>query len=304
MAYDLPVANDALPSREVDGARYRPFIFARALFPLRAGTLTIPAARLTYTLGAGGTVFGKQERQSSSTTPRTVVVREIPAAGRPASFTGAIGVYSATAVVERSAGRVGDAVQLTVRVTGVGNVKLLPAPTLMIPNVTISSAGEAIAVDSTDLLIRGTKTFRYLLTPQRDGDLALGELRYGYFNPVRGVYEETTAPLGALRVAPGTSVIGRTQTTRRIQCCASAAGVECAGGGRRDRDVVVSPARARTRTPMAGAGDAPTLAAAAAARTSRASQARARRADRCGSVAGYAAPTAHRAAGAAGAAAQ
>ena len=206
VAYDLPVANDDLPSRTEGGARYRPFIFARALFPLRAGVLTIPPARLGYTLGATGTMFGRQERQFATTPTRSVLVRELPAAGRPASFAGAVGVYSMTALAERTTGRVGDAVQLTVKIEGVGNVKLLPAPIVDIPNITSSSSGESITVDSTDLLVRGSKTFRFLLTPRKDGELPLGTLRYAFFNPVRGAYQEATAPLGALRVAPGTTV--------------------------------------------------------------------------------------------------
>ncbi len=212
VAYDLPVANDALPSRDVDGARYRPFIFARALFPLRAGRLIIPAARLGYTLGSAGTMFGRQERQTATTPTRSVVVRELPVEGRPPRFGGAVGVYGISAAVERG-GRVGDAVQLSVTVTGAGNVKLLPAPALAIAGVTINASGESIAVDSTDLLIRGSKTFRFLLTPTRDGDIPLGDVRYWYFNPVRATYEEASAPLGSLRVAPGTAIAEDEQVT-------------------------------------------------------------------------------------------
>ena len=205
VAYDLPVQNDVLPSREVGGARYRPFVFARALFPLRAGVLQVPPARLVYTLG-GGTIFGRQERQTASTPARTVVVRELPSDGRPRDFAGAVGVYRLAAQLERGSGRVGDAVQLSVRVEGVGNVKLLPAPALEIPDVTVSPAGESIAVDSTDLIVRGSKTFRFLLTPRREGTVELGSVRYPYFNPVSGTYDEATAPVGTLQVAPGTTV--------------------------------------------------------------------------------------------------
>lgn len=206
VAYDLPVANDALPTRNVEGARYRPFVFARGLFPLRAGVLAVPPARLSYTLGSAGTIFGRQERQTSTTAAETVVVRELPAEGRPASFAGAVGVYAMSAAVEKTTGRVGDAVQLTIKLEGVGNVKLLPAPIIDIPNVTSNASGESIVVDTTDLLVRGSKTFRFLLTPKRDGDLPLGSLKYAYFNPVRGIYEESVAPLGGLRVAVGTTV--------------------------------------------------------------------------------------------------
>jgi len=206
VSYDLPVANDALPSRDVDGARYRPFIFARALFPLRAGVLAIPPARLAYTLGTAGTMYGRTERQTAATPARSVVVRELPLDGRPVSFNGAVGVYAVTAVAQRG-GRVGDAVQLTVKVEGAGNVKLLPAPRVEIPGVTVNPSGESIVVDSSDLLIRGSKTFRFLLTPSRDGEIPLGAVRYAYFNPVRSQYEEVAVPLGSLRVAAGTAVV-------------------------------------------------------------------------------------------------
>lgn len=216
VAYDLPVANDALPSRMVSGATYRPFIFARALFPLRAGPLVIPPARLVYTLGAAGTMFGRQERQTVSTPAWSVLVRELPTEGRPASFGGAVGVYDMRARVDGGVGRVGDAVQLTVDVTGVGNIKLLPAPAVSIPDVTVSAAGESISVDSSDLLVRGSKTFRFLLTPRKDGDVALGSVQYAFFNPVRGIYEERTAMLGALRVAPGTMIAGEADERRVV----------------------------------------------------------------------------------------
>ena len=208
VAYELPVVNDNLPARDVDGARYRPFVFARALFPLRAGVLLVPPARLAYSVGAAGSMFGgRQERQTAATAASRVVVRELPLAGRPTAFAGAVGVYRLSASLERESGRVGDAVQLTLRVEGVGNIKLLPAPTLTIPGISASTPLEAIAVDSSDLLVRGAKTFRYLLTPTRDGTIALGAVRYVYFNPARGVYEEATADAGTLRVAPGSTLV-------------------------------------------------------------------------------------------------
>lgn len=60
-------------------------------------------------------------------------------------------------------------------------------------------------MDSSDLLVRGSKTFRFLLTPTRAGTIALGAVRYPFFNPVRGAYQEAVADAGTLRVAPGTT---------------------------------------------------------------------------------------------------
>jgi tetratricopeptide (TPR) repeat protein len=202
-SYDLPVANDALPSRDVEGARYRPFVFARALFPLLPGVLTIPPSRLNYVLGGAGTLFGQRERQTASTQPLRVVVRELPSSGRPASFTGAVGVYALSAALDRATVRSGDAIQLTVRIDGVGNIRYLPAPRVEFGGAVVTSAGESVAVDSSDLLVRGSKTLRYLITPETVGVLDLGAVRYAYFNPVVGAYQETVASLGTIRVLAG-----------------------------------------------------------------------------------------------------
>ena len=205
MSYELPVANDFLPSRDADGRRYRPFVFARALFPIRAGLLTIPPARLVYSLGSAGTVFGRVERQTTSTRAEQIVVRELPIDGRPKDFAGAVGEYRLTAVLERTNARVGDAVQLTVRIEGVGNVKLLPAPRIAIPDVITSVPVETIAVDSSDLRVRGSKSFRFLLTPRREGVVSLGAVEYPFFNPAQGDYEVASMPLGVMRVTPGSA---------------------------------------------------------------------------------------------------
>ncbi len=207
VSYELPVANDLLSSRDADGRRYRPFVFARALFPIRAGLLTIPPARLVYSLGSAGTVFGRPERQTSATRAQQIVVRELPVEGRPKDFAGAVGEYRVTAALERTGARVGDAVQLTVRIEGVGNVKLLPAPRIAIPDVITSPPVETIAVDSSDLRVRGSKSFRFLLTPRREGDLSLGTVEYPFFNPARGDYEVASMALGVMRVAPGSAVL-------------------------------------------------------------------------------------------------
>jgi Bacterial SH3 domain len=204
--YDLPVANDALPTRDVDGVRYRPFIFARALFPLRAGTLTIPAAKLAYTLSVPRTVFGRVERQTVLTPVQRVFVRELPADSRPVNFSGAVGIFTMDAFLDSKRVRVGDALQLTVNVTGAGNIKLLPAPRISVPGMRVSPAGEDVTVDSTDLLIRGTKSFRFLLTPAARGAADIGTLRYSFFNPVRGAYDSVSVALGAVTVTGEASI--------------------------------------------------------------------------------------------------
>ena len=206
VAYDLPVNNEALPGREFEGARYRPFVFARALFPLRAGRMTIPGARLGYSVSSGRRVFGREERQTATTESGSVMVRELPTDGRPAAFAGAVGEYTMSARLEQPQGRVGDAVQLSIRVEGDGNIKLLPAPVVSIDGITVSDAGEAIAVDSSDLRVRGSKTFRFLLTPEREGELALGTVTYDVFSPIRGEYQRLEAALGTLRVSAGTLI--------------------------------------------------------------------------------------------------
>ena len=202
LAYELPFERGYLPRRGRATSCYEVPVFQRAIFPLMPGRHVIPPAHLVYTLPRSHSFFSREESHELRTDSVVVVAIEPPAAGRPADFTGAVGAFTLDARLDTSTARVGVPIVLTVRVSGTGNVKLLPRPEVSAPWAGLVAADERVDVSGVDR-VGGTKEFDWVVTPHRAGRVTIPSLRYAYFDPVRERYDvAVSAPVG-LSVAPG-----------------------------------------------------------------------------------------------------
>lgn len=205
LAYDLPDPGGSI-SVNRDGRSYEVHVFRRALFPLSPGRYTIASARLAYTLPQGQSFFSREESFSLRSEQVTLVAINPPAAGRPADWAGAVGVWRASARADTARGRTGDPFVLTMRLEGTGNVTLLPRPRLRILWADVVAANERVKLDSTPSALRGSKEFDWLVTPRTSGAQRVPALRFPYFNPFTRRYEEADSPPFTVQVAPGAIV--------------------------------------------------------------------------------------------------
>jgi len=207
LAYELGTPRRVAP-QSYGGAVFEAHVFQRALFPVAPGPLRIPSPQLTYSLPQSSSYFSREESYVVRAESASVIVRPLPEDGRPADFTGAVGVLTLSTRVDASEARVGDPFVLTVRVEGVGNVKLLPRPALELSWAGVVPGSERVRVDSTGARVRGVKEFDYLVTPVRSGPVLLPVLRYPYFDPYRAEYAWAETPAADISIAAGDAVSG------------------------------------------------------------------------------------------------
>jgi tetratricopeptide (TPR) repeat protein len=205
LAYDLPDPGGSMQVNR-DGRSYEVHVFRRALFPLTPGRYAINPARLAYTLPQGQSFFSREESFSLRSEQVTLVAIDAPAAGRPPDWTGAVGVWRASARVDSVRDRAGDPIVLTLRIEGTGNVTLLPRPQLSIPWANVVPANERVKLDSTPSALRGSKEFDWLVTPRSGGAQRVPAIRFSYFNPFLKRYEESLTEPFTVKVAPGVVV--------------------------------------------------------------------------------------------------
>jgi tetratricopeptide (TPR) repeat protein len=205
LAYDLPDRGGPL-AVTIGGTPYETHVFRRALFPLTAGRYEIGAARLNYTLPQSASFFSREENFSLRSEQTAVVAIDVPTAGRPAGWLGAVGVWRASASIDTARGRAGDPLVLTLRIEGTGNVTLLPRPALTIGWAGVVPADERVRLDSTPAVMRGYKEFDWLITPKLSGVQRVPSLRFSYFNPYAKRYEFSDTDPFEVRVAPGAVV--------------------------------------------------------------------------------------------------
>lgn len=205
LAYELGKPTRVAPSA-IAGGVYEAHVFQRAMFPVAAGPLSVPAPQLTYALPQSSSYFSREERFVVRAESAQLVVRAIPTEGRPQNYSGAVGVFTATSRLDTAAARVGDPLVFTLRVQGIGNVKLLPRPPLEIAWASAVPATERVRVDTSGPLVRGVKEFDWILTPSRQGRVEIPVMRYSYFDPYLAKFADAEAATFGLDVRPGVLV--------------------------------------------------------------------------------------------------
>jgi hypothetical protein len=167
----------------------------RALFPLRAGTLTITPLESEV---SQVDFFGRAARtERLKAEPLDIEVVPLPEAGRPANFDpAAVGRFSIEAHVDRSDVAPGEPVSLTVTVSGQGNLRKLAPPRLPpLDGWKLYEPKTDVKVDNQGG-ITGRKTVEYLMLPERPGTTMVPAFELTYFDPAQRKYiTEKTAPV-------------------------------------------------------------------------------------------------------------
>ena len=174
----------------IDGRRYQVVELETILFPTVVGTLVIEPAGLTVPID----FF--EAPDYLETDPVVIEVQPLPTTA-PAGFTGAVGSFDVTAEVEDTNGKVNEPVQLTVTVTGEGNIETLPDPDW--PDFTDWRVFESPSSSSSrvfDGRMIGSRTYKTILVPEKAGMLTVPEIGYTYFDPSVDEYvEAVTQPI-------------------------------------------------------------------------------------------------------------
>ncbi len=158
------------------------------LFPITAGKVIIESAKLSLPLSTG-----RGRPQSSNvliTNPVEVAVRPLPQEGKPTNFVGTVGQYQIHAQTDRQTIEAGDGFTLRVQVSGTGNIKTVPAPTVpTLPNMAIYDPQITDAIGVVDSKVRGSRTYEYVTIPSKEGDWTIPAIDYPYFDPQTESYQ-------------------------------------------------------------------------------------------------------------------
>jgi len=158
----------------------------RALFPQRAGTLTISAPEV-----------GVGMRRRVSGRPTTVEVLPLPTEGRPANFSANnVGLYTIAAKVDRAKVKQGEPFTLTVTITGTGNIRVIDPgawPELDGLRRYDPKAETRLNVGSQ---LGGERTYEFLMIPERAGKVQVPAHSFSFFDPATTKYQTVrTAPI-------------------------------------------------------------------------------------------------------------
>lgn len=109
-------------------------------------------------------------------------VKPLPA-NKPESYEGAVGNLNFSADIDKTQTKTNDAVTLTVKLSGTGNIKLSDPPKIDFPpDFEVYDPKIKTNVKNTESGSRGSKTFEYLIIPRHSGKFRIPPIEFTYFN--------------------------------------------------------------------------------------------------------------------------
>lgn len=142
--------------------------------------------------------FGTQgfEDISIKASSRTVVldVLDLPSEGKPSNFNGAVGSFGYKVETSRTSLKANDAFNLKITITGKGNIKLIDAPKLELP--------ESFETYEPKMAESGNaRSFDYLIIPREEGTYELSKLDFSYFDLDSKKYVTIPSPNITIKVS-------------------------------------------------------------------------------------------------------
>jgi hypothetical protein len=221
---EMPVMQPRMESESVvlDGVPYQRSLLTRyAAYPLQEGELSLDPMGVKYTYYADSGISDDGDdpimnlfksmapREASvESQPVKVEVVPLPTDGRPASFSGGLGDFEVVSAVDKTQTRANEAITLTIKVEGRGNVAAVGEPKIKWPqNIEVYDTKSSVKTARGGL---GTKIFETLLIPRTAGVVTLPGAEFSFFDPAKKKYvTRTTEPI---QVSVGEAVAGAAST--------------------------------------------------------------------------------------------
>jgi len=130
-------------------------------------------------------LFGRRDTREVQVQvdPVTVTVHPLPAAGRPESFNGAVGLFQFEADVQPRTVAVGEPLTLTMRITGQGNIATLSPAEPRLGDEFRAYDLRMINENINPATAYGTRVFEQVVIPGAAGVAQLPALEFSYFDP-------------------------------------------------------------------------------------------------------------------------
>ena len=183
----------------VDGKIYDMGVLRKyLLFPQRSGEISIDPFEIVILMqqrsGRQQSVFDEffgayqTIRKKVESKPIKIKVKDLPT-NAPASFSGAVGKFSLDAKLDKQQIKTNEAINLQVKISGSGNIRLIETPKIQFPGGFETFDPKVTDnINTTSQGASGSKTFEYVAIPRTPGNFDLSQVEFSYFDPSQDKY--------------------------------------------------------------------------------------------------------------------
>lgn len=193
--YQLPFAKKGV---RYEGESFTEFSIDIIAYPSVVGTFKIPSASVKVMVKEGSELrkdfFGRMVRTPklkpivAVSHPIQLNILPLPEQNRPQSFTGAVGQFQISSSITGVQFKVGDPIELSIRISGEGRYDKIEPPLLS----EMSAFSESFVVSSNpqpgDIQPDGI-LFKQVLRPRHEQVTSIPAIPFSYFDPQKGEYQ-------------------------------------------------------------------------------------------------------------------
>lgn len=217
------------------GEKYR-FVTLRktVLYPQKSGKLVIEPLSLDVDVQLPSNrrnIFGQvllvEDHKRVSAGAKTINVKALPEAGKPADFSGAVGRFAFKVVPSKTNIKSGESLDLEVSVSGTGNLKLFTLPKPIVPTALEMYDPVHNEQVSTPLSgMTGRISDKYAIIPQYKGKYPIKPMTFTYFDLGSQNYKTVSSPEIMINVLEGPNAsdnsVASTSDTKKSAILSSA----------------------------------------------------------------------------------
>ncbi len=186
----------------INGVAYYKLIMRKeVLFPQHHGEIEI--GPFEFEALVGGSFFRQGTRMVAKSNNITVNVQPLPS-GKPENFIGTFDKCALNVSVDKTDVQSNEAITLSVKVNGSGNMKLVEELPLEFPSdfeVYDPKVKDKISVKGSG--VSGSRTFEYLVVPRHAGTFEIAPVSISYFDTKTETYKTLTSDPYTFNVAKG-----------------------------------------------------------------------------------------------------
>ena len=209
---DIPVSRLSAENGTYQGKPYRYVVLKRVvLYPQKSGKLEIEPLSLEVSVDVptnkrdffGQRIFS-QTNKVVSAGKRTINVRPLPTAGKPADFSGAVGNFDFSVTTSKTNLNATESLQAKVQVSGKGNLKLFKLPEPNLPSaLEVYEPEFEEGVRTTLSGSQGKVSNNYTIVPSFKGKYPIPSISFSYFDPKAEKYNTINSDEIVINVVQG-----------------------------------------------------------------------------------------------------
>lgn len=201
---NLEIGNYEIVQEQYKGKLYNTLILSRTLLiPQRTGRMVIEPSSVmiqrvverTVNRQIFGGVIQQRLRELTDNEIKSsnlvLDVKELPVNGKPLSFSGTVGNFTIESNISTERIEVGEPIELNIRISGSGNIKLIDNPKVVLPSQMDLFEPEITGkTNNTVTGMSGYRNYLYIIIPRDTGFFTIPEILFSFFNPETGKYSE------------------------------------------------------------------------------------------------------------------